>query len=243
MLHSGHHIVRSWKQERWLLRISLAALLPTIIIGFVALYLQISLLALGSALLVTLMRLVVAYVISVVVGVSVALVVANNTKAGESWVAVFDVAQNIPSFALIPLFVMAMGYSSSMIIAFAVTSIVWPILFSTLNAARSAKPSLNEAATMFGAHGWKRIVHFLLPLSYPAIITGSIVGVSIGWEAVIGAEIIGSVHGIGTFLNTASIHGNTVLLAAGISSILLVVFIINRVVWSPILKKSYAYSE
>ncbi len=243
MVHSGHHIVRGWHRENYILRITLSALLPTLFLSICVLYFHISLLPLISVLWMSLWRVALAYLISLVLGVSIALMVGNKSGAGEHWIAIFDVAQNIPSFALIPLFVLFLGYSSTMIIVFAVTSIMWPIIFSTLNAVLVAHPSLNEAATLFGAKGWQRIIYYLLPLSYPAILSGSIVGISMGWESVIGAEIIGSLPGIGLFLNSASLQNNTTLLIAGLSGLLLTVFIINRLVWSPLLRRTYAYSE
>jgi len=226
-----------------MLRLMLAVVAPAVFLGFVALYLHVSLLTLGVVLGKSFFRLAIAYAVSLVLGVAIAVLVGNTKNAGESWIAVFDVAQNIPSFALIPLFVLLMGYSSTMVIVFAATSIIWPIIFSTLNGIRGAHPSLNEAATLFGASGWKRIRYYLLPLSYPAIITGSIVGVAMGWESVIGAEIIGSLSGIGLFLTNASTVGNKTLLFAGLAALLLLVFTINRLIWSPLLKHTYEYSD
>jgi len=243
MVHSGHHIMRGWRREQFVVRVILSALLPALFLFVSVFFFHLSLFPLLSVLGASLWRVAVAYSISLVLGVLIALWVGSMPGAGERWIAVFDVAQNIPSFALIPLFVLAMGYSNAMIIIFAATSIIWPIVFSTLNAVLIAHPSLNEAATLFGAYGWRRIVYYLLPLAYPAILSGSIVGVSMGWESVIGAEIIGSVPGIGLYLNNASAHANTALLIAGLSALLLLVFIINRVVWSPLLRRTYAYSE
>lgn len=243
MIRTHHHIIRGWRHERQALRFLLALVLPALFLAFVAFHLHISLVTMATALGLSLWRLWVAYCISLLLGVAIAVVVGNTKNAGASWIAIFDVAQNIPSFALIPLFVLLMGYSSTMVIIFAATSIIWPILFSVLTGIRNAHPSLNEAATIFGARGWKRIWHYLVPLSYPAIITGSIVGISIGWEAVIGAEIIGSLKGIGLFLNNASAHDQKTLLFAGLASLLLVVFVINRLIWSPLLKHTYEYSD
>jgi ABC-type nitrate/sulfonate/bicarbonate transport system permease component len=242
MIHGSHHIVRGWKKEKRLLRIGLAAGLPAAFLVCVSLYISLPLGFILSALFLSLLRLFVAYAISAILAVAVAVLIGSSSR-GEGWIAVFDVMQNVPSFALIPLFIAFFGYGNIMIITFAVTSIVWPILFAVVQALHTAKQSLNDAATIFGAVGLKRIFHYSLPLSYPAIVTGSIVGVAIGWEAVIGAEIIASLGGIGTFLNNATNSGETVLFFAGLSALLLVVFFINRLVWSPLLKRAYLYGE
>jgi NitT/TauT family transport system permease protein len=119
-----------------------------------------------------------------------------------------------------------------------VSSIVWPILFAVLTAIKSAHADLNDAATIFGARGLRRIPYYLAPLSFPAILTGSIVGIAIGWEAVIGAEIITSAAGFGAFIKESSSTGLNHATIAGMLAILVIVFIINRLVWAPLLNES-----
>lgn len=242
MIHGSHHIARGWKKEKRFLRIGLAAGVPAAFLIGVGLYGGLPVATILMALLVSLLRLFIAYVLSALIAVAVAVLVGGS-KRGEGWVAVFDVMQNVPSFALIPLFIAFFGFNDVMVIAFAVTSIVWPILFSVVQALHTAKQSLNDAATIFGAVGFNRVLFYSLPLSFPAIITGSIVGIAIGWEAIIGAEIIASLGGIGSFLNNATNSGQTVLFFAGLSALLLAVFFINRLVWSPLLKQAYLYGD
>ena len=122
---------------------------------------------LSIGLLHTLYRLILAYGLALVVGVVLALIVGSSLWAIDFFFPFFDVLQNIPSFALIPLFIYFFGYGDTMIVLFAVSSIVWPILFAVLTAIKSAHTDLNDAATIFGARGFKRIIHYLAPLSSP----------------------------------------------------------------------------
>lgn len=190
-----------------------------------------------EAVLHTTYRLVLAYGIALLVGVLLALVVGWSPFA-DTLFPFFDVLQNVPSFALIPLFIYFLGFSDLMIILFAVSSIVWPILFAVLSAIKSVHTDLNDAATIFGARGLKRIPYYLAPLSYPAILTGSIVGIAIGWESVIGAEIITNASGFGSFIQAASATGIDQASVAGMFAILIIVFVINRMVWTPLLNES-----
>ncbi len=192
---------------------------------------------LGKAVLYTTYRLAFAYGIALLLGVSIALLVGWSPFS-EILFPIFDVLQNIPSFALIPLFIYFFGFTSEMIIFFAVSSIIWPILFAVLTAIKSAHADLNDAATIFGARGLRRIRYYLAPLSFPAILTGSIVGIAIGWEAVIGAEIITNVAGFGDFIKTASVSGISQSMIAGTFAILIIVFTVNRLVWAPLLAES-----
>ncbi len=195
-----------------------------------------------EALALSLFRLVVAYFISLVLAVIIAVSISNN-KIGDSLIPVFDLMQNLPSFALIPIFVLWLGYTNLMTIIFAATSILWPILFYMLHALKTVQKDEEDASKIFGARGLKKVLFFSLLVAFPSIVTGSIVGFSIGWEAIIGVEIIGLSTGIGPFLNNSSAGGYDKTLILGISALLLVVFLINRLVWMPLLKKSQLYGE
>ena len=193
---------------------------------------------LGDALLHSTYRLAFAYGIALLLGMGIALLVGSSVSLSEMLFPIFDVLQNIPSFALIPIFIYFLGYTDEMIILFAVSSILWPILFAVLTAIRSAHTDLNDAATVFGATGFTRVRLYLTPLAFPAILTGSIVGIAIGWESVIGAEIIANTSGFGAFIKGATGTGITPATVAGMLAILVLVFVINRLVWTPLLSES-----
>jgi len=182
-------------------------------------------------------RLAVAYGIALVIGTCLALLV-GWTPYIDLFFPFFDILQNLPSFALLPLFIYFFGLTDLMIILFAVTSIIWPVLFAILTTIKNAHKDLNDAAAIFGATGLRRVSHYLAPLSFPAVLTGSIVGIAIGWESVIGAEIIASSNGFGAFIKDADVGGISPSAVAGALAILLIVFIINRIVWAPLLLES-----
>ena len=190
-----------------------------------------------EAVLHTTYRLALAYGVALALGVSIALLVGWSPFA-DILFPVFDILQNVPSFALIPLFIYFFGFTDQMIVLFAVSSIVWPILFAILTAIKGAHRDLNDAATIFGAKGLRRIPFYLAPLSFPAILTGSIVGIAIGWESVIGAEIIANAGGFGAFIKGADAFGISQAAIAGMLAILVIVFVVNRLVWAPLLAES-----
>jgi NitT/TauT family transport system permease protein len=241
MAHAFHRF-RVYKKRAHIFIAFGVIILPIVFIFLAGRISELSAHALLTGIGLSLFRLGSAYIISLVLGVSLAVLLGLG-KLGDFFMPVFDVLQNLPSFALIPVFVLLFGFTNKMAIIFATSSILWPILFYVVSALRTAKTDFNEAATVFGATGAKRIFHYYIPLSFPAILTGSIIGIAIGWEAVIGIEIIGLSNGIGTFLNAASQSGNRSILLLGIVALLLVVFSINRLVWTPLVKKSRLYGE
>src|SRR5579872_5692147 len=219
-----HRARRQRARGAWVVMAGLAiALLAAIALGHFG---QVSWATLGDALVRTAYRLLFAYAIALVLGAGIGLLVGWSRFA-DYFFPVFDVLQNVPSFALIPIFIYFLGYTDKMIILFSVSSIVWPILFAVLTAIRTAHSDLNDAATIFGAVGWRRIFDYLFPLAYPAMLTGSVVGIAIGWETVIGAEIIVSAGGFGAFIKSAGASGISETTIAGSLAILTLVFVIN----------------
>lgn len=227
------HLERSRRAWFIVAGISIIALILTLLGDFN----HVSWGALLQAVAHTIYRLMLAYIVALAIGVTLALIV-GWVNLTDALFPIFDILQNIPSFALIPFFIYFLGYTDQMIILFAVSSIVWPILFAILAAIKSAHSDLNDAATIFGANAFRRILFYLAPLSLPATLTGSIVGIAIGWEAIIGAEIIVNVSGFGSFIKDASTTGISQESAAGMLVILIIVFIINRLIWTPLLAES-----
>ncbi|OGZ99381.1 MAG: hypothetical protein A3A28_04465 [Candidatus Sungbacteria bacterium RIFCSPLOWO2_01_FULL_47_32] len=188
-------------------------------------------------------RVIFAYIISVALAIVFSLLL-GSAKAEAFFLPLFDVLQSFPSFALLPIFSIWFGVGNITAILFLVMTMVWPILFSTLSSLHMVREDLKEASFVFGAQGGiKKLLHFTVPVAFPGIITGSIVGLGEGWEAIVGAEIIGISPGIGGFLNKASMDGNIPILTFGIIALLLILFSMNKLIWLPLLKKSHDYSH
>jgi len=219
----------------WLIMAALLAL--ALVLWFSGYFNGVTWPSLVEAVLRTTYRLLLAYALALVLGVTIALLVGWSPFI-DLFFPVFDLLQNLPSFALFPLFIYFFGLTDQMIVLFAVSSIIWPILFAVLTAIKGAHKDLNDAALIFGATGVKRIRHYLAPLAFPAVLTGSIVGIAIGWESVIGAEIIASVSGFGAFIKNVDTSDMSPTAIAGALCILVIVFVINRLVWAPLLSES-----
>lgn len=182
-------------------------------------------------------RLLVAYVIAVFFAWGLALAFATG-KRSKIALPVFDVLQSFPTFALVPLAVLTFGSNNLTVIFFLVVTIIWPILFSTVNALKLIKKEYWEVADMYRLRGWNRFKYFLLPASIPGIVTGSIIGIGEGWEALVATEIIMNTNtGLGSFFQNNSTNG--LLTTLGILSLMLIIFSVNRLVWAPVMARVY----
>ncbi|HSX42409.1 MAG TPA: ABC transporter permease subunit [Candidatus Saccharimonadales bacterium] len=193
----------------------------------------------------SLARTSVAYVVALIVGLILALSVTAQPIIETIFLPILDVLQSFPSFALFPVLIAGLaGHSETIILAVLALEMIWPILFSIVGAVKNRRQELEEAATIFGAVGTKRLWHFALPELWPAILTGSIVGWGEGWEFIIGAELLVRVHvGIGHYLGVLGENNQRNLLAFGIVGLMLLLFMINKLFWLPLLRQATAYQN
>lgn len=197
-----------------------------------------------SGFAVSLIRTTIAYLLAAVLAVAIALSITANKTLENLFLPIFDVLQSFPSFALFPVLVIALKNSpETVIISVLAIEIIWPILFSMIGSMKNRRRDLEEAATIFGARSWKRLIYFTLPQLSPSIITGSIVGWGSGWEFIIGAELlVKTKFGIGAYLGTLGNNQQNVALAFGIIILLMLLYVINKLIWLPLLIRSTLYS-
>lgn len=183
------------------------------------------------------LRLLAAYIISVVLAWIFAVLFYRGRRATVA-LPIFDVLQSFPTFAALPIATLFWGPSNSTIIFFLVVTIIWPIFFSVISSLKLIRRDWQEAAQVFGLSGQTYLRKFLLPVSVPGLITGSIIGLGEGWEAIIATEIIvQSKTGLGIFFQQFST--NPVITAFAILGFLIVIFSINKLIWLPLLEWSH----
>jgi NitT/TauT family transport system permease protein len=184
-------------------------------------------------------RVTVSYLISFVLAIALAIIATSHRSIENIFLPILDVLQSFPSFVLFPVLVSVLNEPNTVIIIVLVITMVWPILFAIISGIKSRRNDLEEAATIFGATGQKRFWNFTLPMLLPSIISGSIVGWGEGWEFIIGAELL--VHtkfGIGKYLGELSSNDRSIALTVGVILLLLFLFVINRLIWLPLLRRS-----
>ncbi|MBA3678719.1 ABC transporter permease subunit [Candidatus Saccharibacteria bacterium] len=191
----------------------------------------------------SLISVVIGYFIAALLAVILALASTKNKFIENILVPVLDVAQSFPTFALIPVLLVLFSTSRWVVVIFLVVTIIWPITFTLIAAIKSEREDLSEAATIYGAHGIKRLRYYRLPDMLPAFVTGSIIGWGEAWEALIGAEIIAKVSGVGAYLGKLGENGGVAQLVVGITMYLFLIFVLNEIIWIPLLNYSSRYQN
>ncbi len=187
------------------------------------------------------MRMAVAYAIAVVIAWTCAVLFYRGRRAFVA-LPVFDVLQSFPTFAALPIATFFLGVSNVTVIFFLVITIIWPVFFSIISALHSIKRDWREAVEISGLSGIHYLKIFLFPLTVPGLITGSIIGLGEGWEALIATEIILGTHtGLGNFFSSFS--WSPQITTFGILGFLILIFSLNKLIWVPLLERSHHKME
>lgn len=229
-------------QSRWHIAITIGLLIvPLLFLLAFSQYAKIDTQRLFSDLSISFVRLLVAYFFAAILAWAGAISFYRGRRAMIA-LPIFDVLQSFPTFAALPLATYFWGPSSETVVVFLVLTIIWPIFFSLVSSLKLVRKDWEEAAAIAGLRGFDYIRRFLWPISLPGLITGSIIGLGEGWEALVATEIITGVKmGLGTFFSQYS--QVPAITALGILSLLLFIFSINKVTWLPLLEWSHNRME
>jgi len=186
-------------------------------------------------------RLGIAFIISTVIAWVVVIVfIRGRTEATA--LAIFDVLQSLPTFTILPIAVHFFGDGEGTIMSFLVITIIWPIIFSIVSSLKQADRSWHEAVAISRIRGFDYIRLYLFPVTAPGIVTGAIIGLGDGWEALIATELLlGTTTGLGPFFKIFSDDSTTTLF--GVLIFLSVIFAVNKFIWLPLLEKSHRMLE
>jgi len=102
-----------------------------------------------------------------------------------------------------------------------------PCLINAYRGARFVEPRLIEAARMLGTGNTRMIVEILLPAATPSIVAGLRVSAGLGWQSLVGAELIVAAAGIGFMMVQAQANVATPTVMAGMVAIGLVGMLID----------------
>lgn len=194
-----------------------------------------------GGLFISFLRLLIAYVVAVVLAWILAISFYHGRKAIIA-LPLFDVLQSFPTFATLPLAVYFWGTSNLTVIFFLILTVIWPMLFSIIGSLRLIKQDWQEAVEISGISGATYLKKFIFPISIPGLITGSLIGLGEGWEALIATEIVvKEKNGLGNFFQIYATNPKITFL--GILGFLILIFSINKLIWTPLLDWSHGKME
>jgi NitT/TauT family transport system permease protein len=202
----------------------------------------------------TFARLFIAYVISVVVAVPLAIFITWKPSLETIFLPIFDILESIPILAFFPVVILIFfrfNFLNGAAIFIIFLGMVWNILFTVVGGLKVIPRDIIDAAHVFKINGFSYFTKVLLPAIVPELVTGSILAVAQGWNIIIVAEVMhvylpggtasSDLFGIGSVLVHASGSGQTMVFMTAIGMMVLTIAAFNFLVWQKLLHYAQRY--
>lgn len=200
----------------------------------------------------SLLRMLIAYLLSIGFSIAYGYVAARNSRAEPFLLPLLDVLQSVPILSFLP--VVLLSFSSILPAAIAAeaasivlifTSQVWNLTFAWYQSLKTVPKELREASGIFSFNTWQRLRYLELPFAALALVWNSVMSWAGGWFFLMAAEIftVGNrdfrLPGLGAYLSEAANRGDRHAILSGLSVLVGLIVILDQLIWRPLL----AWSE
>jgi NitT/TauT family transport system permease protein len=197
----------------------------------------------------SLLRIAIAYFLSLMFTLVYGYVAAYNPRAERFMIPLLDVLQSIPVLSFLPGVMLAMvalfpgrqlGVELGAILLI-FTGQVWNMAFSFYASLKSIPKEMREAATIYRFSWWQRFTQMELPFSAIGLVWNSMMSVAGGWFALMVCEmfVLGPrdfrLPGLGSYLQTAASAGDTASIMWGVATMVAVIVLLDQFIWRPVI--------
>ena len=195
-----------------------------------------------QATLVTAGEILFGFLVSVVVGIAIALVIVRFDWLGRALYPLVVLFQNVPTVALAPIFILWFGYGLAPKIGLILVIAFFPVTLSMLAGMQSVDRSLLSLMNSVGASQTQILFRIRVPHSLPNLMAGTKIAATLSVIGAIVGEFAGASDGLGYVIQFASTQLDTALVFAALLlvSVLGIAFyyaaeILERIVvpWAP----------
>jgi NitT/TauT family transport system permease protein len=193
----------------------------------------------------SLLRIALAYVLSLTFALVYGYIAAYNSRAERFMIPLLDVLQSIPVLSFLPGVMLAMAALfpgrqlgvelGAVLLIF--TGQVWNIAFSFYASLKSIPREMREAAAIYRFNWWQRFLEIELPYATIGLVWNSMMSVAGAWFFLMACEQFSDFRlpGLGSYLQTAADNGDTRSILLGILTMVAVIVLIDQLVWRPVI--------
>jgi ABC-type nitrate/sulfonate/bicarbonate transport system permease component len=183
-----------------------------------------------NALRVSAWEIVVAFGLSVAIGLVVGLAVGLHRFTHRSAMPIILLLYGTPQITILPLFILYFGIGPASKIAFGVSHGIFPIIVTTVAGVQNIKPILLTSARSMGASDWHIFRWVIFPHMIPSFFAGMRLGMTGVLLGVLLAELYVSTAGIGYFTTQFTQSFNPTKLLGLISILAAMAILLNEIV-------------
>lgn len=178
--------------------------------------------------LASLRRVLIGFFLSALLGIFLGIWMGISRKIKSQFNTLIELLRMVPPYAWIPLILLWFGIGDKGVIFLIVITSIFPIIINTVNGIESVKIVFIQAAQSLGCQRKQELFfRVVLPVAISRIFLGLRIGLSFSWRALVGAEIIGSISGIGYLIRDSGNLGLPNLVVLGMLIIAAIGYILD----------------
>ncbi len=174
---------------------------------------------LGQHLLSSFQRFAAGFALAVVVGIPLGLLMAWFKWVDRIVSPAFDAVRFVAPIAWVPFAALWFGTGIGGPVLIIFMGAFPPVLINTHRGARQVDRKYIEAAQMLGAGHLRAMTQVLLPAAVPSIVAGLHISAGLGWQSLVGAELIVASSGVGYLMVKGQASVSTATVMSGMVAI------------------------
>jgi ABC-type nitrate/sulfonate/bicarbonate transport system permease component len=170
-------------------------------------------------LLSSLQRFALGFGLAVLVGIPLGLLMAWFRWIDRIVTPAFEAIRFVAPIAWVPFAALWFGTGIGGPVLIIFMGAFAPVLINTYRGARQVDAKYIEAARMLGASAWRVMTEVLLPAAVPSIVAGLRISAGLGWQSLVGAELIVASSGVGYLMVKGQAAVSTATVMSGMVAI------------------------
>ena len=159
------------------------------------------------------------FLLAVTVGIPLGLLMAWFAWVDRIVSPAFDAVRFVAPIAWVPFAALWFGTGIGGPVLIIFMGAFPPVLINTYRGAKNVDRKYIEAAQMLGASNLRAMTQVLLPAAVPSIVAGLRISAGLGWQSLVGAELIVASSGVGYLMVKGQAAVSTATVMAGMVAI------------------------
>jgi NitT/TauT family transport system permease protein len=167
------------------------------------------------------------FVLAVIVGIPLGLLMAWFGWVDRLVSPLFETVRFIAPIAWVPFAALWFGTGIGGPVLIIFMGAFPPVLINTYRGAKNVDRKYIEAAQTLGAGSIRAMTQVLLPAAVPSIVAGLRISAGLGWQSLVGAELIVASSGVGYLMVKGQAAISTATVMSGMIAIGVIGFLID----------------
>jgi ABC-type nitrate/sulfonate/bicarbonate transport system permease component len=164
----------------------------------------------------TVERMVYGWLLASLLGIVLGAIIGVSATARAYIEPTLEFLRPLPASAMMPVAIVLLGLSDSMVLAVIAFGALWPMLLATVHGFAAVEPRLYQVSRALGLSHWSVIWKIALPSAMPDILAGMRIGLTIALILAVVGEMLASRPGLGQAILLAARSFQSADLYAGV---------------------------